>query len=121
METAIKIIGIIFISMAVWLFIDVKMHRKSLSFFITGSRIYIIAAIRIALGLMFILGAEDCRRTMIISIIGIVALVLGIAIFAMGLEKAHAVIHWVQARSDIFLRFDCVLLFALGVLTIYAA
>ena len=121
MENFVKLAGIIFISIGVWLLIDTKMHRKIISFFITGSRVYIAAAARIALGLLFILAAGDCTRPKVISIIGIIALVAGIAVFALGLEKSHAMLQWLQARSDVFYKISCIFLFALGVLTIYAS
>jgi len=121
MVTIVKIAGIIFVSMAVWFFIDTKVVRKIAAFFVVGSRIYVAATIRIALGLIFILAAGNCRKTTIITIIGLLMLISGISIFALGIEKARAIIQWMQGRSDLFVRFSTLILFALGCLSIYAA
>ena len=121
MENVIKIFGIMFITLAVWFFIDTKMPLKISSIFIKGSRIYIAAAFRILLGIVFLLAANYCSKPWIIDIIGIIMLISGISIFAMGLEKARSILQWFQNRPAGFLRLPSVILFIIGVFSIYAA
>jgi hypothetical protein len=121
MQITIKIIGIIFISLAVWFFIDTKMPLKISAIFIKGPRIYIAAAFRILLGIVFLLAASHCDKEWIINVIGIIMLISGITIFAMGLEKARSILQWFQNRPAGFLRLPSIVIFIIGCLTIYAA
>lgn len=121
MQITIKIFGIIFISLAVWFFIDTKMLLKISSIFIKGSRIYVAAAFRILLGTIYLLAAPHCSKAWIIDIIGIIMLISGVSIFAIGLEKARSILQWFQNRPAGLLRLPPIILFIIGFFSIYAA
>ena len=121
MEIVIKITGIIFISLAVWFFIDTKMPLRISSIFIKGSRIYIAAAFRILLGIIFLLSAHACSKPWIINALGVIFLLSGIIIFAVGLEKCRTTLQWFQSRPPWFFRLSSVVVFIIGFLSIYAA
>ncbi len=121
METTIKIIGIILITLGVWFFIVPKMTIKITSVVTKGKRLYFAAAFRVILGIIFLLAANDCRSPWIIKILGIIFLLSGIIIFAFGLEKCREALQWFQNRPSWAYRLPSIVIFAIGCLTIYAA
>ncbi len=121
MENVMKIIGIILLTLGVWFFIVPKMTIKITSVVMKGKRLYFAAAFRVILGIIYLLAANDCRHSWIIKILGIIILLSGIIVFALGLEKCRETLQWYQNRPAWAYRLPSIVIFAIGCLTIYAA
>ena len=84
----------------------------------TGFRLAI--ALRLALGVVIIVAAPDCRFPQVIRILGIFSLVAAAATAALGHERLRSFVQWWVGRPSGFVRgwslaavtFGCVLVYA---------
>lgn len=121
METAIKVIGLLFIVMGALVMARPDLVRKMLSFFSHGIRIYIAGVIRFAFGVIYLLAAMESDITWIITVMGVLFLAGGLTIFILGPEKSRKIINWYSARRDFIIRASGILVIFLGSATLYAA
>ncbi|MDO8303454.1 MAG: hypothetical protein Q7T18_09450 [Sedimentisphaerales bacterium] len=121
MQLIIKFIGVAIIVQTCVFLLRIDLLRELLKFFARGNRIYFIAAIRIAVAVLLLIGATQCRRMWIIVAIGIVLLLSGIAIFTLNSATFKKILTWYQQRADLFLRLLAVIGIVFGSLIVYAA
>ena len=111
--SAVGAIGIFAPSGLVWL----AQH------FVTSGAFYVIAAVRIAFGLILISVASASRAPKALRVIGYVILILGITTALTGLvaigQARGAIEWWLRQGSGVFL-FTDVLIMALGGFIVYA-
>ncbi|MFC2149691.1 hypothetical protein ACFLQ8_03215, partial [Candidatus Auribacterota bacterium] len=100
----IKIVGVIIICFGLTFLINPAAIKKFIAYFEEGKRMYSIAVIRLILGVIFLLSASDCRLVGVMIVLGILFLIGGISIFALGLDKCRSVVKWYQGKSDLVLR-----------------
>ena len=90
---------------------------------VTSGAFYVIAAVRVALGLVLISAASVSRAPKTIRFLGYLALVAGITTALIGLvamERARAIIDWWLLQGPGFVRLTGVLILALGAFLAYA-
>jgi hypothetical protein len=90
---------------------------------VTPGAFYVIAAVRIAFGLILISVASASRAPKALRILGYVILFAGIATALAGLlaiERVHAIIDWWVAQGPWLVRFSAVPVVALGGFVAYA-
>ncbi len=91
--------------------------------FVTSGAFYVIAAVRVALGLVLISAASVSRAPKTIRFLGYLALVAGITTALIGLvamERARAIIDWWLLQGSGLVRLTGVLILALGGFLAYA-
>ena len=121
MNLVIKVIGVVFVLIAIGYFLKPDILKSLMEFFKKGRRIYLAALARFVLGIVFLLGARECDMPVVIGILGVVFLVAGLLIILLGPEKVNGIIDWYQKQSKFFFRTLALVLFALGIAIIYAA
>ena len=121
MDTVIKVIGLLFMVMGIWLAARPEAIKQLLSFFKKGKRLYIAGGIRLVLAIVFLLSARECDVVWFIILVGILFLIGGLLIFTMKQEKLKGWIDWWLGKSDIVIRSLSVLVLLFGALIVWAA
>jgi len=91
---AITVAGIVF---AVW----PKMMKSVCDFVAAGKRLYFVAAIRIAAGIILLLAAQGHARRVILATFGVIILLAGISQLVITLERQRSIMNWMTSRSEV--------------------
>ena len=88
---------------------------------ITPAGLYMIAALRIALGLVFVLAAPPSRAPRTIRGLGLIVIIAGLSTPWFGVARAQTVVNWVASASagPWLMRLDAVVGMALGGFVVY--
>ena len=117
----VKFIGIFITAMGIAVFLNPKIAKRMMAFWQKGKNIYIGGLIRILLGAIFLYCAPRARLPQVISVLGVLALLGGLLIFILGLEKTKAIIGRWANKPESLLRLLSLLILAFGALIIYSA
>jgi len=121
MSTAIQIIGIVIVAIGVVYMLKPSVVKGVFEFFKKGNRLYIAAPIRLGLGVVFLLGARECKQFWVIMAIGILLLISGILVLVMGPRKLVPILEWFQGQSEFLQRVVALIVLAVGVIIIISA
>ena len=121
MDTVIKILGIVFVAVAIVYFIKPTIVNRIFEFFKKGSRVYLAAPIRLALAIVFLVGAGKCKQPWVIIVLGILLLLSAILVLVLGPKKLRPMIEWFQKKSNLFARLMALIILAIGVVIILCA
>lgn len=87
---------------------------------ITPVGLYVVAAIRIAIGLVLLGAASVSRMPRTLRVFGIVAIAAGVATAFFGVERAHAFMDWLSSAAPMAPRLMGAVALAIGSFIIYA-
>jgi hypothetical protein len=87
---------------------------------VTPTGLYVIAFVRVCIGLMLILVARTSRMPKTVRILGCIALIAGIVTPLFGVDRSVAVLNWWTAQGPVVGRLPGLVLAAVGVFMIYA-
>ena len=121
MDVVVKIIGILFICIAVVYLLKPTVMKWFIGFFKKGKRIYFAGLIRFALAVVFLLAARECKNFWVIFAFGILFIISGLLIFVLGPKKVSSILDWYQKQSLLLLRLIALIVLAIGAVIIYAA
>jgi uncharacterized protein YjeT (DUF2065 family) len=121
MDLVIKIIGILFVLIAIGYFSKPAIITGLMEFFKKGKRMYFAGLIRFALAIVFLLAARECKNFWVIFAFGILFLVSGLLIFVIGPQRLRSIIEWWQKQSTALLRVLALVTLAVGVVIIIFA
>jgi uncharacterized protein YjeT (DUF2065 family) len=121
MNIVIKIIVIIIIFMAIMYMLKPHIMKKLMEFFKQGRRLYLVGLARFVLAVIFLLGATQCGIVWLIIAFGILFIISGLLIFALGLEKVKSILDWYLSQPLFILRLLALIALALGAIIVYAA
>ena len=121
MDTVIKVIGILFICIAVVYLLKPTVIKWFIGFFKKGKRIYFAGLIRFVLAIVFLLAARECDITWVIVVFGILFIISGLLIFVLGPKKLNSILDWYQKQSLLLLRLIALIVLAIGAVIVYAA
>ncbi len=121
MDIVVKVIGIVFIFLAVLCLLRPDVMQRLMEFFKKGKRMYFAGLIRFALAVVFLLAAGDCKMPWVIIVFGILFIIGGLLIFILGPERVRSMIAWWQRQSLLLLRVLAVITLAIGAIIVYAA
>jgi len=84
--------------------------------FVTPGGLCFATAVRILMGLTFVFAAPASRAPGVISVLGVVVVVAGVAIPFIGLERIRGLLDWWSARGEVLIRGQATfaLVFGLG-------
>lgn len=82
--------------------------------------LYVAAAVRILFGLGLLLAARASRAPNALRVIGVFALLAGLATVVMGVDRAHAMIEWCSAQGPMLIRCFAGFALIVGSFIIYA-
>jgi len=121
MDIIIRSLGIVIVVVGIVYLLRPDVMKWLLEFFKQGKRIYFAGLIRLALAVIFLLGARECDITWVIVVFGILFLIGGLLIFILGPQKLRRILDWYQKQSALLLRVIAVIALAIGAVIIYSA
>jgi hypothetical protein len=110
---AVGAVGILMPTVLVWI----------ANHFVTSGEFYVLAAVRVAFGLILISVAAASRTPNALRVLGYVILIAGITTALMGLvgmERARSMIEWWLQQGSVVVRLTAVPVLALGAFVAYA-
>ena len=120
MSLIVVLVGLLMIGTAIALLLSPG-GLKSFIHKILGPRwLPLVSALRIAVGLLFVLAAPHTRLPMLIWLFGIVAIVAGIIILFLGSTRTQLIANWWLKRSDSALRLWALVALLFGALLVWA-
>jgi uncharacterized protein YjeT (DUF2065 family) len=117
----IKSLGIIISLMGIVYLLRTDIIKKLMSFFKKGKRIYLPGILRLALAVVFLVAARECRYPWIIFASGIIFMAGGLLIFLLGPEKIRRMLDWYQKQSTLIFRVIALIVLVFGVIIILSA
>jgi hypothetical protein len=88
--------------------------------FQTPAGLYVVAALRVVLGVVLFFAAPVSRAPELIRILGVIVFVAGLVTPLFGLERFRSLLDWWSARGSAFIRAWAAFAFAFGLLLAYA-
>jgi uncharacterized protein YjeT (DUF2065 family) len=79
---------------------------------------YFPGLLRLALAVLFIFAARECRYPWIIFASGIIFLAGGLLIFILGPEKIRKILDWYEEQPTLIFRIIAVIILTFGVIII---
>ena len=83
-------------------------------------QLYVSAAIRVALGVLFLAVAGASRAPRLLQVVGIIALIAGVATVWLGVGRAQQIADWTSHQGLGVVRLLGIAPLALGVAIVYA-
>ncbi len=121
MVILIKSLGSLFVLIGfVYLFRPVIL-KNLMSFFKKGKRIYGAGLIRVALAVVFLLAATQCRNPKIVGAFGILFLLSGVLIFVLGPDMIRRIFNWYETQSTVVFRLIASVVIVVGAIIIFSA
>ena len=121
MDIVIKILGILFCIIGIVYFLKPNVMKWLMEFFKQGKRIYFSGLIRFALAIVFFVGARECKHPWVIFAFGLLFIIGGLLVFALGPEKIRRILDWYQKQPVLILRIIAVIALAVGLVIIFSA
>ena len=87
---------------------------------VTPVGIYIVAALRIGIGLLLARVAPVSRAPKTLRILGVIAVLGGVATLFLGAERGQAILEWWSAQGPVLIRLGPGLALVLGGFIAYA-
>ncbi len=121
MDIIIRSLGIVIVVVGIVYLLRPDVMKWLMEFFKHGKRIYLAGLLRLALAVIFLLGARECKHFWVIFAFGILFLIGGVLIFILGPQKIKRILDWYQKQSALLLRVIAVIALAIGAIIIYSA
>jgi hypothetical protein len=88
---------------------------------LTETGLYVVAAVRVTLGLVLLFSAQLSRMPRTLRAIGIVIIIAGLITPLFGVERSASMFSWMSAQGPALVRVAAIFAIALGTLILYAA
>jgi uncharacterized protein YjeT (DUF2065 family) len=121
MDIVIKSLGIVITVVGIVYLLRPNVLKWLMEFFKQGKRIYFAALIRFALAVVFLVGALKCKYPWVIIAFGVLFIIGGLLIFALGPEKIRRMLEWYQKQPVLIFRVIAVIILAIGLIIIFSA
>jgi len=118
MHIAIKSLGIIITLMGVAYLLRPDLIKRLMNSFKKSRRIYLPGLLRLALAVVFLLGARECRYPWVIFASGIIFLAGGLLIFTLGPEKIRRLLDWYEEQPMLVFRLIALIVLTFGAIII---
>ncbi len=113
-------IGILIAAMGLGFMLNPSMFKQVIAFFGKGKRLYLAGILRLLIGIILLTTALRCEKPAIIVVFGILFIIGGVLIFALGLEKVKSILSCWGKKPALTMRLMGLLAFLIGVLLVYA-
>jgi len=121
MDIVVKIVGIVFVFVGIVYLLKPGVLKSFIEFFKKGKRIYFVGLLRFVLAVIFLLAANQCERTWVIIVFGILFMISGLLVFTLGAKRLNSILDWWQRQSSVLLRLMALIALAIGAVIIYCA
>jgi hypothetical protein len=89
-------------------------------YFTTSMGLYAAAALRIAIGIVFILVAPTSRAPKVMRVLGAIVVGAGVITALVGVDRARAMLAWEIAQGTTLIRLGALLALVFGGLIVFA-
>jgi len=120
MRFVIGFIGIFIATIGLGFMLNPNMFKQVIAFFGKGKRLYLAGVLRLLIGIILLTTAMQCEKPAIMVLFGILFIIGGVFIFALGLEKVKSILSRWGKKPALVMRFMGLLAFLIGVLLVYA-
>ncbi|MCK4905193.1 hypothetical protein KAS42_02980 [bacterium] len=117
----IKVLGVIMAVVGMLLSSIPQKVMKFLPFFKITKRIRIVGIIRLAIAVIFLLAASQCRWSVVVAVLGIITLISGVLALTLKVKHIKTFIDWIEGRNEMFIRIMGGVVVLIGLLIIFAA
>ena len=121
MDIVIKIVGLVIAAVGIVYIIKPNVMNRIIEFLKKGKRLYIAAPVRLALAVVFLVGARECRYSWVIFAFGILFLITGILVLVLGPKKLTPILEWWLKQPTLLLRLMALIAVAIGIVIIISA
>jgi len=121
MDIVIKSLGILFCIIGIVYLLRPDIMKWLFEFFKKGKRIYFSGLIRFALAIVFLASARECKYPWVIFAFGLLFIIGGLLIFALGPEKIRQMLEWYQKQPVLIFRVIAIIVMAVGLIVIFSA
>ena len=118
MDLAIKSLGMVITLMGVAYLFRPDLIKRLMNFFKKSKRIYLPGVLRLALAVVFFLGARECRHPWVIFASGIIFLAGGLLIFTLGAERIRRLLDWYETQPMLVFRVIALIVLTFGAIII---
>ena len=87
---------------------------------LTPSALYIVAAVRVCLGLLLVWVAPGSRAPISLRVLGVLIVIAGVITAFLGVERWRAVLDWWASQGAAFVRVGMGVAVVLGLIIVYA-
>lgn len=88
---------------------------------LTPTGLYVIAILRVCVGVALILAASTSRMPILLRLVGTIAVVAGLTTPLFGVDRSLAVVSWWAGLSPMFTRLASMFAMAFGCFIVYAS
>ena len=118
----VRIIGIGMMIMGTLFTLKPEILKKILTFLIQKKRtIFITGVFRITLGVILLLGANQCRISTFVSIIGMIMFAAGILILMLSRKKLQNIVDWWNNQKIAITQSITIAVAVIGILIAFSA
>jgi uncharacterized protein YjeT (DUF2065 family) len=117
----VRIIGAVISLAGLTFLIRPAPMKKFISYMKEANRIYVIGVLRLVFGAVFILAAPQAGCGAMIMVIGILMVIGGALIFALGRDRVKAVMERYLNMPDSSMRLFAIVPVLLGILILFSA
>jgi len=121
MDIVIKSLGILFCIIGIVYLLRPDIMKWLMEFFKQGKRIYFSGVVRFALAIVFLASARECKYPWVIFAFGLLFIIGGLLIFALGPEKIRRMLEWYQKQPILIFRVIAVIVLVVGLIIIFSA
>lgn len=86
---------------------------------ITPGGLDVIAGLRIAIGLVFVIAAPASRAPRTLRVLGVIVIIAGLMTPWFGVARSRAVLDWLASAGPLLIRLDAAVGMALGGFLVY--
>lgn len=115
-----KLIGFVIVTMGLIIALNPDTFKAVINFWKQGKNLYVAGAMRLAFGVIFIMVAPECRLSWFISVMGILMIIGGIVLFAIGPKRILAIFDWWEKKPLLLIRVIGLMALALGGFILYS-
>jgi hypothetical protein len=100
MNKVILVIGLAVVLLGVWVVVKPAGAVKTVRLLIKGPLIYIPGAVRVVVGIVFLIAARECSIPWAIITFGVLMLTAGVIMLVVKPEKTRGLIEWFCTRPS---------------------
>ena len=113
------VIGVLVLVGSAISFVAPDMLPRTPQWVTTPSGLYAVGALRVALGLVFVLAAPASRAPRTLRVLGLIVIIAGLSTPWFGVARARAVVNWLASAEPLLMRLDAVVGMAIGGFLVY--
>ena len=120
MSAVVVMVGILILLFSISIFIAPATLQRLLQVFMERRWWHYAMAIRIVIGILFLIAAPDTHAPSVVRALGIIFILAGAAIPIMGVARIERLVHWWLARSEGTFRVWAIVAAGFGMLIMWS-